>query len=95
MIKHADIPHTEMKQQLKLVSEASKEHQKEYKKIDNIITALNEQMSSPTGNLISFNQNVNASIQKYKKAQGNVEIANTDEIKSKSEQIQESTTKKG
>lgn len=41
MIKHADILHTEMKQQLKLVSEASKEHQKEYKKIDNIITALN------------------------------------------------------
>ncbi|WP_441006709.1 hypothetical protein [Bacillus cereus] len=84
-----------MTEQLKLVSEVSKEHPKEYKKIGNIITALKEQMSSPTGNLISFNQNVNASIQEYKKAQGSVEIANTDEIKSKSEQIQESTTKKG
>ena len=60
IIKHADILHTEMKEQLKLVSEASKEHPKE-----------------------------------YKKAQGSVEIANTDEIKSKSEQIHESTTKKG
>ena len=49
-----------MKEQLKLVSEASKEHPKE-----------------------------------YKKAQGSVEIANTDEIKSKSEQIHESTTKRG
>lgn len=83
-----------MKEQLKLVSEASKEHPKEYKKIDNIITALNEKMSSPTGNLISFNQNVNASIQEYKKAQGSVDIANTDEIKSKAEQIQESTPQK-
>ncbi|WP_412674905.1 hypothetical protein [Bacillus mobilis] len=94
MIKHADLLHTNIKKQLKLVSGASKERPKEYKKIDNIITALNKQISSPTGNLISFNQNVNASIQEYKKAQGSVEIANTDEIKSKSEQIQESITKK-
>ncbi|HDR4727352.1 hypothetical protein J0835_28540 [Bacillus cereus group sp. Sample62] len=101
MIKHADLLHTEMGQQLKLVSEASKEHPKEYKevyeeykRIYSIITALNEQMASPTGSLISFNQNVNALIQEYKKAQGSIKVAITDEIKSKSEQIEESRTKK-
>ncbi len=66
----------------------------EYKKIYSIITALNEQMASPTGSLISFNQNVNSLIQEYKKAQGSIKIAITDEIKSKSEQIEESRTKK-
>ncbi|MGM2731316.1 hypothetical protein ACS2QU_26535 [Bacillus cereus group sp. Bce005] len=52
MIKHDDLLHTKTKKQSKLVSEASKERSKE-----------------------------------YKKAQGSVEIANTDEIKNKSEQI--------
>lgn len=51
-------------------------------------------MASPTGSLISFNQNVNALIQEYKKAQGSIKVAITDEIKSKSEQIEESRTKK-
>ncbi len=32
MIKHAELLHTEMKQQIKRFSEASKEHPKEYKK---------------------------------------------------------------
>ncbi|MDM5270479.1 hypothetical protein [Bacillus wiedmannii] len=101
LVKHGDLLHTEMGQRLKLVSEASKEHPKEYKevyeeykKIYSIITALNEQMASPTGSLISFNQNVNALIQEYKKAQGSIKVAITDEIKSKSEQIEESRTKK-
>ncbi|WP_414835600.1 hypothetical protein [Bacillus sp. Ba 3] len=33
MIKHAELLHTEMKQQIKRFSEASKEHPKEYKKM--------------------------------------------------------------
>ncbi|EOO71751.1 hypothetical protein ACQVPJ_22310 [Bacillus mycoides] len=101
MIKHADLLYTEMGQQLKIVSEATKEHPKqykevyeEYKKIYSVITALNEQMNSPTGSLISFNQNVNSLIQEYKKAQGSIKIAITDEIKNKSKQIEESRTKK-
>lgn len=33
MIKHAELLHTEMNQQIKRFSEASKEHPKEYKKM--------------------------------------------------------------
>ncbi|PGA19356.1 hypothetical protein COL80_27875 [Bacillus thuringiensis] len=96
MIKRADTIYTEMGQQLKLVSEATKQHPdlykdvyEEYKNIYSVVTALNEQVSSPTGSLISFNQNVNSLQQEYKKAKGNIDISITDEIKKQSEKIKE------
>ncbi|MFA2628584.1 hypothetical protein ABR778_21355 [Bacillus cereus] len=96
MIKRADIIYTEMGQQLKLVSEATKKHPdlykdvyEEYKNIYSVVTALNEQVSSPTGSLISFNQNVNSLQQEYKKAKGNIDISITDEIKKQSQKIKE------
>lgn len=99
MIKHADLLYSEMGQQLKVISEATREHPEqykelyeEYKKIYSIVTALNEQVNSPTGSLISFNQNVNSLIQEYKKAKGNINIAITEDIKNKSEQIKEANT---
>ncbi|MGQ3739348.1 hypothetical protein [Bacillus sp. Fil] len=99
MIKHADLLYSEMGQQLKVISEATKEHPEqykelyeEYKKIYGIVTALNEQVNSPTGSLISFNQNVNSLIQEYKKVKGNINITITEDIKNKSEQIKEANT---
>ncbi|KAB1365733.1 MULTISPECIES: hypothetical protein [Bacillus cereus group] len=99
MIKHADLLYSEMGQQLKVISEATKEHPEqykelyeEYKKIYSIVTALNEQVNSPTGSLISFNQNVNSLIQEYKKVKGNINIAINEDIKNKSEQIKEANT---
>ncbi len=96
MIKRADIIYNEMGQQLKLVSEAVKMHPdlykdvyEEYKNIYSVVTALNEQVNSPTGSLISFNQNVNSLQQEYKKAKGNIDISITDEIKNQSKKIKE------
>ncbi|AGE75957.1 hypothetical protein P9W99_05950 [Bacillus cereus] len=96
MIKHAELLYSEMGQQLKVISKAAKEQPEqykelydEYKKIYSIVTALNEQVNSPTGSLISFNQNVNSLLQEYKKAKGNIDIAITEDIKNKSEQIKE------
>ncbi len=96
MIKRADIIYTQMGQQLKLVSEAVKKHPdlykdiyEEYKNIYSVVTALNEQVNSPTGSLISFNQNINSLQQNYKKAKGNIDISITDEIKNQSEKIKE------
>ncbi len=57
--------------------------------MNSVVTALNEQVSSPTGSLISFNQNVNSLQQEYKKAKGNIDISITDEIKKQSEKIKE------
>ncbi len=94
MITGVDTFYNNMGNDLKLVSEAAKEQPnkyketyEEYKKIYGIITALNEQAQSPSGSLISFNQNVNALIQEYKKAAGNINIAITDEIKSKADEL--------
>lgn len=94
MITTVDTFYNNMGNDLKLVSEAAKEQPnkyketyEEYKKIYGIITALNEQAQSPSGSLISFNQNVNALIQEYKKAAGNINIAITDEIKSKADEL--------
>ncbi len=94
MITTVDTFYSTMGNDLKLVSEAAKEQPnkyketyEEYKKIYGIITALNEQAQSPSGSLISFNQNVNALIQEYKKAAGNINIAITDEIKSKANEL--------
>ncbi|MGU3462831.1 hypothetical protein [Bacillus sp. D48C] len=96
IIKRADIIYNEMGQQLKSVSEAVKKHPdlykdvyEEYKNIYSVATALNEQVNSPTGSLISFNQNVNSLQQEYKKAKGNIDISITDEIKKQSEKIKE------
>ncbi|PEP93973.1 AzlD domain-containing protein [Bacillus toyonensis] len=96
MIKRADIIYNEMGQQLKSVSEAVKKHPdlykdvyEEYKNIYSVVTALNEQVNSPTGSLISFNQNVNSLQQEFKKAKGNIDISVTDEIKNQSEKIKE------
>lgn len=96
MIKRADIIYNEMGQQLKSLSEAVKKHPdlykgvyEEYKNIYGVVTALNEQVNSPTGSLISFNQNVNSLQQEYKKAKGNIDISITDEIKNQSEKIKE------
>ncbi|WP_088291201.1 hypothetical protein [Bacillus mycoides] len=89
-----DTFYSNMGTDLKLVSEAAKEKPnkyketyEEYKKIYGIITALNEQAQSPSGSLITFNQNVNTLIQEYKKAAGNINIAITDEIKSKANEL--------
>lgn len=89
-----DTFYSNMGTDLKLVSEAAKEQPnkyketyEEYKKIYGIITALNEQAQSPSGSLITFNQNVNTLIQEYKKAAGNINIAITDEIKSKANEL--------
>ncbi|MDR4982493.1 hypothetical protein RGU74_01935 [Bacillus cereus] len=94
MIVTVDTFYSSMGNDLKLVSEAAKEQPnkyketyEEYKKIYGIITALNEQAQSPSGSLISFNQNVNALIQEYQKAAGNINIAITDEIKSKADEL--------
>ncbi|MGG2933954.1 hypothetical protein ABEO66_07205 [Bacillus pacificus] len=94
MITTVDTFYSAMGNDLKLVSEAAKEQPdkyketyEEYKKIYGIITALNEQAQSPSGSLISFNQNVNALIQEYKKAAGNINIAISDEIKSKADEL--------
>lgn len=96
MIKRTDIIYNEMGQQLKSVSEAVKKHPdlykdvyEEYKNIYSVVTALNEQVNSPTGSLISFNQNVNSLQQEYKKVKGNIDISITDEIKKQSEKIKE------
>lgn len=94
MVATVDTFYSNMGTDLKLVSEAAKEQPnkyketyEEYKKIYGIITALNEQAQSPSGSLITFNQNVNTLIQEYKKAAGNINIAITDEIKSKANEL--------
>ncbi|MED3022377.1 MULTISPECIES: hypothetical protein [Bacillus cereus group] len=101
MIKRADLIYTEMGEQLKLVSEATKKHPdlykdvyEEYKNIYSVVTALNEQVNSPTGSLISFNQNVNSLQQEYKKSKGNINISITDDIKRQSEKINEANDTK-
>ncbi|QWU47466.1 hypothetical protein [Bacillus sp. NP247] len=94
MVVAVDVFYNSMGKDLRLVSEAAKEQPnkykeiyEEYKKMYGIVTALNEQAQSPSGSLISFNQNVNALIQEYKKAAGNINIAITDDIKSKANEL--------
>ncbi len=60
---------------------------KNIKKMYGIVTALNEQSQSPSGSLITFNQNVNTLIQEYKKSAGNINIAISNEIKSKANEL--------
>ncbi|MGN4667011.1 hypothetical protein ACTFRP_14240 [Bacillus cereus group sp. MYBK234-1] len=77
-----------MGENLKVVSKAANENPKkyketyeEYKKVYGIITALNEQVKSPSGSLLKFNENVNTLLQDYKKVKGNIDIAIPNEIK--------------
>ncbi|MEY8351230.1 hypothetical protein AALF16_23720 [Bacillus cereus] len=85
-----------MEKDLKVVSEAAKEQPKkyeevynEYKNMHGIITSLKEQMESPSGSLMIFNQNVNMLFQEYKKAKGKIDVAISDEIKEEIEKIKE------
>ncbi|MDZ5609860.1 hypothetical protein U2I54_23090 [Bacillus pseudomycoides] len=77
-----------MGKDLKVVLEAANEQPKkykeiyeEYKEIYGIITALNEQVQSPSGSLLKFNENANSLLQEYKKIKGNIDISIPDEVK--------------
>lgn len=101
MISGANVLYESMGKELKVVSEAAKEQPnkykevyEEYKKIFEIVTALNEQVQSPSGSLITFNQNANSLIQEYKKVAGNINIVITDEIQTKAKEIKASYTSK-
>ncbi|PHA03319.1 hypothetical protein COE51_01095 [Bacillus pseudomycoides] len=96
MIDNVTWLYEEMGKRLKTVSEAAKEQPgtykevyEEYKTIYGIVTALKEQVESPSGSLISFNQNVNSLIQEYKKAKANIYIAVSNDIKAEAEKIKE------
>lgn len=82
-----------MGENLKVVSEAANEEPKkyketyeEYKEVYGIITALNEQVKSPSGSLLKFNENANTLLQDYKKVKGNIDIAIPSEVKKKIEE---------
>ncbi|PHE52908.1 hypothetical protein COF68_34295, partial [Bacillus toyonensis] len=85
-----------MKMSLRELSEAAKEQPEkykelyeEYKKMYSTITALKEQMESPSGTLITFNQNANELLQEYKKTKGNIDVIISDEIKGKIIKVKE------
>ncbi|EJV43504.1 hypothetical protein IEK_05365 [Bacillus toyonensis] len=85
-----------MEMSLRELSEAAKEQPEkykelyeEYKKMYSTITALKEQMESPTGTLITFNQNANELLQEYKKTKGNIDVIISDEIKGKIIKVKE------
>ncbi|HDX9577366.1 TPA: hypothetical protein ROX88_000857 [Bacillus pseudomycoides] len=85
-----------MEKELKVVSEAAKEQPKryeevysEYKNMHGIITSLKEQMITPSGSLITFNQNVNTLFQEYKKAKGKIDVAISDDVKTEIKKIKE------
>ncbi|PHC54902.1 hypothetical protein COF54_22605 [Bacillus toyonensis] len=85
-----------MEMSLRELSEAAKEQPEkykelyeEYKKMYSTITALKEQMESPSGTLITFNQNANELLQEYKKTKGNIDVSISDEIKGKIIKVKE------
>ena len=85
-----------MGENLKVVSEAANEEPKKYKEtyegykeVYGIITALNEQVKSPSGSLLKFNENANTLLQDYKKAKGNIDIAIPNEVKKEIEKRKE------
>ncbi|WIG44765.1 hypothetical protein [Bacillus toyonensis] len=85
-----------MEMSLRELSEAAKEQPEkykelyeEYKKMYSTITALKEQMESPSGTLITFNQNTNELLQEYKKTKGNIDVIISDEIKGKIIKVKE------
>jgi biopolymer transport protein ExbB/TolQ len=100
MVAQSSVIYSDMEGQLKTVSEAAKENPNkykelydEYKKMYGIITSLKEQTESPSGTLITFNQNVNMLFQEYKKYKGNIDVAISEDIKNEVEKIQEKNKK--
>ncbi|EPF07130.1 hypothetical protein COL24_21620 [Bacillus toyonensis] len=96
MVAQSSVIYSDMEGQLKTVSEAAKENPNkykelydEYKKMYGIITSLKEQTESPSGTLITFNQNANMLFQEYKKYKGNIDVAISEDIKNEVEKIQE------
>ena len=89
-----------MEGQLKTVSEAAKENPDkykelydEYKKMYGTITSLKEQTESPSGTLMTFNQNANMLFQEYKKYKGNIDVVVSEDIKSEVEKLKEKNKK--
>ncbi|PEM44935.1 hypothetical protein [Bacillus toyonensis] len=100
MVAQSSVIYSDMEGQLKKVSEAAKENPNkykelydEYKKMYGIVTSLKEQTESPSGTLITFNQNVNMLFQEYKKYKGNIDVAISEDIKNEVEKIQEKNKK--
>ncbi|PEK48328.1 hypothetical protein COM38_22450 [Bacillus toyonensis] len=100
MVAQTSVIYSDMEGQLKTVSEAAKENPNkykelydEYKKMYGIITSLKEQTESPSGTLITFNQNANMLFQEYKKYKGNIDVAISEDIKNEVEKIQEKNKK--
>ncbi|MBO1583333.1 hypothetical protein [Bacillus sp. XF8] len=100
MISQIPSIYEKMEKELKIVSEAAKEQPKkyeelytEYKNMHGIITSLKEQMDSPTGSLISFNQNVNMLFQEYKKTKGKIDVAIPDDVKENIDKVKEKSEK--
>ncbi|PEK07468.1 hypothetical protein [Bacillus toyonensis] len=100
MVAQSSVIYSDMEGQLKKVSEAAKENPNkykelydEYKKMYGIVTSLKEQTESPSGILITFNQNANMLFQEYKKYKGNIDVAISEDIKNEVEKIQEKNKK--
>ncbi|MEM5607158.1 hypothetical protein AAHH76_05220 [Bacillus toyonensis] len=100
MVAQSSVIYSDMEGQLKTVSEVAKENPNkykelydEYKKMYGIITSLKEQTESPSGTLITFNQNANMLFQEYKKYKGNIDVAISEDIKNEVEKIQEKNKK--
>ncbi|MFS8350545.1 hypothetical protein [Bacillus nitratireducens] len=100
MISQASVIYSDMEGQLKTVSEAAKESPDkykelydEYKKMYGTITSLKEQTESPSGTLMTFNQNANMLFQEYKKYKGNIDVAVPEDIKNEVEKIKEKNKK--
>ncbi|WP_433775296.1 hypothetical protein [Bacillus wiedmannii] len=100
MISQASVIYSDMEGQLKTVSEAAKENPDkykelydEYKKMYGTITSLKEQTESPSGTLVTFNQNASMLFQEYKKYKGNIDVAISEDIKNEVEKIKERNKK--
>ncbi len=100
MISQASVIYSDMEGQLKTVSEAAKENPDkykelydEYKKMYGTITSLKEQTESPSGTLVTFNQNASMLFQEYKKYKGNIDVAISEDIKNEVEKIKERSKK--
>ncbi|MFJ8414792.1 hypothetical protein ACQKNN_09110 [Bacillus paramycoides] len=100
MVAQSSVIYSDMEGQLKTVSEAAKENPDkykelydEYKKMYGTITSLKEQTESPSGTLMTFNQNANMLFQEYKKYKGNIDVAVSEDIKNEVEKIKEKNKK--
>ncbi|PFJ26045.1 hypothetical protein COI92_18590 [Bacillus anthracis] len=100
MVAQSSVIYSDMEGQLKTMSEAVKENPNkykelydEYKKMYGTITSLKEQTESPSGTLVTFNQNANMLLQEYKKYKGNIDVAVSQDIKNEVEKIKEKNKK--